>query len=713
MSGIYINDGNDPRISVEQVQSLITGVSRQIPIGINVTRLGFLVKFAHDLDCNIMFNPHVVHLFKQKRLSLFLSKFSQKNREVYILDPSDDILSTQDHLIMNDINNRYATSILHCKKIASPITQRKYILLTLEKRDDMTRLTSMGKITVFNQQFTAEQKREDNPNLNAHNVRQQPQIRGQQNQTSGIPGTSALGRLSNWGGPQRAFNLPNGYSQPPPSTQTGPAYRQPFGSQYNHSSQQAISNHNGPIQSNIHSSQQRPGLQLLAAATQGSFPTPLSTQPTVSSINGTKYAYPPLPQYGPGSQTPSQIQSSGPVNLNLQPPQVGTVPQTQAAAYQGATPSKFGLNSDQLVKLISSNLTNVCEILSTGLENPDLFVIQYNQILTHNGIPSIDIPKIVIDSSKSMYNFKKSNNYAKVPFSSSYTPSNTSNSTTTSINSSTSNTTSTTSSLGYPKPTTTTITGSNTPTFTPSTKPTPSSMLGTSTGNLVISKATINNTLFNNTVMPSSGGSNLTSGTNKSIKTTISPALCLSNTTASSLCTQCASLEYPNPFLKQSPIKTDNKCLHYSTTAVNTLYTPPSTINSVAIITSSYSTLNIPTSSITSTADLNNITPLSSRRKFVNLTSDSNINCSNPKNPLVSNSNSTLVVNMHSTPVTSNIQYTPPVSSNSPMNGILRNIRLGFYPTPNQCILEPISTYNESLNYTHSPTFTELVKPVF
>ena len=696
MSGIYISDGNDPRIPVEQVQSLITRVARQLPIGINVTNVGFLVKFAHDLDCNIMFNPHVVHLFKQKRLSLFLSKFTQKNREVYILDPSDDIIAIQDHLIMNDINNRYATSILHCKKFVSPKTQRKYILLTVDKREDMTRITTMGKITIFNQQFTAEPKRDDIPNLNSHNVRQQPQIRGQHNQTSGIPGTSALGRLSNWGGPQRAYNHPIGYSQPPPSTQTGPAYIQPSGPQYNCSSQQAISNHNGPIQSNIHSSQQRPGLQLLAAATQGSFPTPLSTQPTVSSINGTKYVSPPLPQYGPGSQ----------------PPQFGTVPQTPAAAYQGSTPSKFGLNSEQLVKLISSNLTNVCEILSTGLENPDLFVKHFNQILTHNGIPLIDVPRIVIDSSKSMYNFKKSNNYAKVPFSSSYPPSYTSNSTTTSSNSSTSNTTTTTSLMGYPKPTTTTITGSNTPTFPPSTKPTPSSMLGTSTGNLVITKASLNNTLFNNTVIPSSGVSNLNSENNKSIQTTISPALCLSKTTANSLCTQCASLEYPNPFLKQSPIKTDNRCLHYSTTAVNTLYTTPTTINSVEIITSSYSTLNIPTSSITSTADSNHITPVSSRRKIVDLASDSNINFSNPKNPLVSNSPSTLVVNMHSTPVTSNIQYTPPVSSNSPMNGILRNIRLGFYPTPNQCILEPISTYNESLNYTNSPTFTDLDKPI-
>ena len=235
MSGIYISDGNDPRTSVDQVQSLITSVARQLPIQINITKQGFLVKFAHDLDCNIMFNPRVFHLFKRKRLSLFLSKFTQKNREVYILDPSDDILSTPEHSIINEIHNRYATSILHCNKIVSAKTQKKYIILTLEQKEDMTRLTSMGKITVFNQQFTAQQKREDNPNLNSHNnstqntrnVSQQPQLLGHHIQQSGSPGAPALARLSNWGGTHQANAFSNSYSQPAPTIHHGPINQHP------------------------------------------------------------------------------------------------------------------------------------------------------------------------------------------------------------------------------------------------------------------------------------------------------------------------------------------------------------------------------------------------------------------------------------------------------------------------------------------------------
>ena len=355
MWGIYISDGNDPRTSVDQVQSLIASVARQPPIQINITNQGFLVKFAHDLDCNIMFNPHIFHLFKRKRLSLFLSKFTQKNREVYILDPSDDILSTPEHSIINEIHNRYATSILQCNKIVSAKTQKKYIILTVEKKEDMTRLTSMGQITVFNQQFTAQQKREDNPNLNSHNVRQQPQPSGHQNQQSGPPGTSGLARLSNWGGHQQARNS---YSQSTAPTQTvlskqhnshiqnRPVYLQTHGSQYSISSQPTVSSLNGPIYANLPSTQFRPGPQPLATATQGSIPPPLSTHSTASSFNGPSYGNLPQTQYGPISQAAaaaskgpiqSHVQVSGHhyslpsqsnVSVNLPAPHIGPGPQT-------------------------------------------------------------------------------------------------------------------------------------------------------------------------------------------------------------------------------------------------------------------------------------------------------------------------------------------------------------------------------------------------
>merc|ERR1711956_1318 len=99
------------------------------------------------------------------------------------------------------------------------------------------------------------------------------------------------------------------------------------------------------------------------------------------------------------------------------------------------------------------------------------------------------------------------NKYLQVPFAPCYPPSNTSNSTTTSTTT-------------YPKPSPPTLTGTSTSTSSSSTNPTPLTRSGTSSGNQVISKATINNTpSMNNTVTTPLWVSNFSSGTNKSIET--------------------------------------------------------------------------------------------------------------------------------------------------------------------------------------------------
>ena len=48
----------------------------------------------------------------------------------------------------------------------------------------------------------------------------------------------------------------------------------------------------------------------------------------------------------------------------------------------------------------------LCDVLSKGVENPETFVLYYNQTLERNGHSPVKIPQSVIDSSKRMFSSK-------------------------------------------------------------------------------------------------------------------------------------------------------------------------------------------------------------------------------------------------------------------------------------------------------------------
>ena len=130
------------------------------------------------------------------------------------------------------------------------------------------------------------------------------------------------------------------------------------------------------------------------------------------------------PQHGPPQRNPSPVHpgasqhtaSSVPTMANPYGPlgtnNSGAIYDT--SAHPVATPPGFTqprnvfFNTDDTLKLFTESISNMCKCLSSGIEHADLYVRNYNLILKNHGIPVINIPQSVIDSSKNLFAFNSS-----------------------------------------------------------------------------------------------------------------------------------------------------------------------------------------------------------------------------------------------------------------------------------------------------------------
>ena len=64
------------------------------------------------------------------------------------------------------------------------------------------------------------------------------------------------------------------------------------------------------------------------------------------------------------------------------------------------------------MKIFLMSVSNIAEKLSSGMPNPEMFVMNFNSVLTHNGYNAVNIPNDILESSKLIYKTKWANNQA-------------------------------------------------------------------------------------------------------------------------------------------------------------------------------------------------------------------------------------------------------------------------------------------------------------
>ena len=384
MSEIYVLDFNYHRLSDSEIQSIIRSKATSQPTEFTSTGKGIIAKFNTEEDSNFIFAPDTVRHFLAKSLYASLSPNTQKERNIYIPQPPPYIYNQPEYAIITEIQNNNHTAIVGLKKFESKQTGRKFFILTPINNAETQKLASIGKISLFGVELPAEAKK--NAPTNRARGTSHHMARGSTQQMTGVhltashrPGqsTGPPGPVTNhsyWTGPQ------NNYNQHRPVNQAS------YGLMYQGGSYPNISRTNGP-------------------------PPHLNGPPPAASIGNT--AGIATSHNGTGSQANNAAASHEPNQ------QVSTTTWNQTSLMH---------QNEQSMKLYSYNLVNLCERLSNGIETPELFIDNFNQILSENGMNTIKVPKPVIDASKMIY----SSNQPKGPSTHNSTPTTTPTSTPTS-----------------------------------------------------------------------------------------------------------------------------------------------------------------------------------------------------------------------------------------------------------------------------------------
>ena len=131
-----------------------------------------------------------------------------------------------------------------------------------------------------------------------------------------------------------------------------------------------------------------------------SAPGPLTTSTKGPTLHTT------TAQMGPLHHGSSASLTAGPINASNTGP-AGTTHTPNGLAGTAHHPASqyhlYSQNSVQMINMYSANITNTCEKLSQGMENPDMYMMHLNQTLMYNGIPAIIVPQMVLESAKKIY----------------------------------------------------------------------------------------------------------------------------------------------------------------------------------------------------------------------------------------------------------------------------------------------------------------------
>ena len=292
-------DGKSKRRTSEEIQGILAEVIPRAPKSVKQTKLGYRIFYDDDADINFFFKIDKVEHLKTKLLTPQLSYNSQEQRELYIIDISEEIYKKTDSIILLELEQENSLTILILEKFTSHKTNKRYLKLTLDSKNARDNMINKGLIKAFNENLTVLPKKSSKVTMASGTDPQQPQYGWQQKSSAQHQGL-ALSSDSNWAGNR---------SKPYNSTQ---------------------GNRNQP----------KPGL----------LPTPLGLQVTQNNQCNTT------------------------------------------------------------IKLYMEAFGVICDRLSSGLENPDLFVATFNDILHAQGYPTVNISQDILDTSRIIYKNKNTNN---------------------------------------------------------------------------------------------------------------------------------------------------------------------------------------------------------------------------------------------------------------------------------------------------------------
>ena len=417
MSEIHVLDFNNPRLPGRVIQDRINAIAPCHPTQFSNTNKGIIAKFNADEDCNFIFAPGSIREFQANRLYASLSPYTQKDRNIYITDPPNEIFALPEHEIRNELQIKHRTDIIGLSKFISKRTQRKYFIITPINKEETRKIATLGKVYLFNYELPAQAKRNDPVHNTQNTVRQ------------GAPRSDLSHNPAHFSGPHQSSSSLQLSGPPGPGL---PAHSYLTGAQHNLSYQAAHRQqpfwsstpppigpipHVQPIQTATNGPAQQPAQQLNVP--NGSPPYQVPHQGNVPIQNGPPGAQNAaavqtnqyVPNGSPSYQIPHHINVPNPNEplgaqnaAAAQPNQYGSMLGSHMTSPQGI----YGQNEKNLI-VYSYNIINLCNSLSTGVETPENFVSNFNLILSENGLIPINVPKAVIESSNKIYLSKQSN----------------------------------------------------------------------------------------------------------------------------------------------------------------------------------------------------------------------------------------------------------------------------------------------------------------
>ena len=159
MSGIFVYDNNTINLPEADITNFIKLLAPKPPYNFVNTGKGIIYKFLKDEDVNFIFTPHVISCFEKKGLNVSLSLYSQRERNIYISDPSEHLTKYSEREFISDIWVRYNINISSFKTFKSAKTSRHYFIITPSSSLLTKNILKGGKITIFNVEFPVQAKR--------------------------------------------------------------------------------------------------------------------------------------------------------------------------------------------------------------------------------------------------------------------------------------------------------------------------------------------------------------------------------------------------------------------------------------------------------------------------------------------------------------------------------------------------------------------------
>ena len=361
LSEIYVYDQNPTLRPIGFIKNIITSMASSEPTDIFVKAHGFIVKFGNDVDCNFIFEDAVKQQLGHYGLKAALSKRMQAQRVVYIPNSPHDLMhDSLDEDIAIDVEYNYGYKVLEITRFST--YKNIYITITFSSKHAVNRIADEGVIKFLHYRIVAEPKK-FTTSVNY--------------QQSGNTGNRNSAQWGTQRPSQPHYNAHYRQSHAPMQTyRDKPYYNAPLDTEVSPISYRSKSN----SINNVSSMQYK------------------QTQPHWVETNTNRNA-------GWSTQVPSQShkEKSNLQNANFVDPSTGST-------YNQSQKSKT--NNDKNIDL--KHMAEMCRVLSSGLNNPDLFVFQYNLMCTKNGYDPINVPEEVLVSSKAYYNKKIQDNIVNI-----------------------------------------------------------------------------------------------------------------------------------------------------------------------------------------------------------------------------------------------------------------------------------------------------------